>query len=86
MLTTVQKGNQVTIPEPLVQKLGLTTGAQLDWSEAGDDALLVRKPSARAALAAKLCGAGAQVSPERDACAELSRQREDEDNERARGA
>jgi len=86
MLTTVKSGNQVTIPALLAEKLGITPGVQLDLSEAGDNALLLKKQPDRAALATKLCGAGAHLSPGHDACAQLDAQRESEDEQRKQGA
>jgi bifunctional DNA-binding transcriptional regulator/antitoxin component of YhaV-PrlF toxin-antitoxin module len=76
MITTVTQKNMVTIPAELGRHYGIKPGYRLDWQVIeGKDEILVRVIPDRAELARRLLGAGRQLSPERDAVAELIAER-----------
>jgi bifunctional DNA-binding transcriptional regulator/antitoxin component of YhaV-PrlF toxin-antitoxin module len=85
MLASVSAASTVVIPEEIGRRLGIEPGDRLDWTVVeGTDTALVRRVPDRGALARRLCGLGANLAPGRDLVAELSAQREAEDQERHR--
>ena len=76
MITTVTSKNMVTIPAEIVRRLGIKPGYRLDWQPVeGREEILVRVIPDRGELARRLLGAGWEFAPERDAVAELIRER-----------
>jgi AbrB family looped-hinge helix DNA binding protein len=76
MITTVTSKNMVTIPAEIGRRLGIKPGYRLDWQPVeGEEQILVRVIPDRAELARRLLGAGREFAPERDAVAELIRER-----------
>jgi bifunctional DNA-binding transcriptional regulator/antitoxin component of YhaV-PrlF toxin-antitoxin module len=77
MRTTVTTKNMVTIPAEISRRLSITPGCQLDWTpvEGSDGELRVRIIPRREEVARRLMGAGASLSPGRDAVAELVAER-----------
>lgn len=72
MTTTVTRENTVVIPSEVGRKMGIKPGSRLDWQPVeGKDEILVRVIPDRGRLARRLLGAGRELSPERDAVAEL---------------
>ena len=79
METTVTTKNRVTIPQAIARKLGIRPGWRLDWHEATRaDEIVVRIIPDRAELGRRLFGKGSQLSPKRNAVADLEREREAE--------
>ena len=86
MVTTVTGKNQVTIPAPIAQKMGIHRGSRINWPVSGDgkQAELKVLPS-RGELARSLLGAGRKyLKPGDDPIAELIAERVREDEERSR--
>jgi AbrB family looped-hinge helix DNA binding protein len=80
MITTVTSKNMVTIPAEIGRRLGIKPGYRLDWQPVeGEEQILVRVIPDRGELARRLLGAGREFAPERDAVAELIRERAAED-------
>jgi AbrB family looped-hinge helix DNA binding protein len=81
MRTTVTTKNRVAIPAELARRLAIAPGCRLDWThvEGSDSELRVRVIPNRGELARRLMAAGASVSPDRDAVAELVAERAAED-------
>jgi AbrB family looped-hinge helix DNA binding protein len=70
--TKVTRGNTVVIPAEVGRKMGIKPGSRLDWQPVeGKDEILVRVIPDRGRLARRLLGAGRELSPERDAVADL---------------
>lgn len=80
METVVTRKNCVTIPAEVRRKLGLKPGWKLDWQPTErKDEILVRVIPGRGELARRLLGSGRQLSPNRDAVAELVAERQEGD-------
>ena len=80
MITTVTQKNMITIPAEVGRRLGIKPGYRLDWQPVeGKEEILVRVIPDRGELARRLLGAGREFAPERDAVAELIRERAAED-------
>jgi AbrB family looped-hinge helix DNA binding protein len=76
MITTVTGENRITIPAEIVRRLGIKPGYRLDWQAVeGAEGILVRVLPERGESARRLLGAGREFAPERDAVAELIRER-----------
>jgi bifunctional DNA-binding transcriptional regulator/antitoxin component of YhaV-PrlF toxin-antitoxin module len=76
MITIVTRKNMVTIPEEVGQKLGIKPGWRLDWQLVeGRDEILVRVLPDRGERARRLLGSCRNLSPDRDAVAELVAER-----------
>ncbi len=77
MITTVTQKNMITIPAEVSRRLGIRPGWKLDWQPIeGKDEILVKVIPDRSILARRLCGLGANLSPEHDVIAELDLERE----------
>ena len=76
MITTVTSKNRITIPAEIVRRLGIKPGYRIDWQPVeGGEEILVRIIPDRGESARQLLGAGREFAPERDAVAELIRER-----------
>jgi AbrB family looped-hinge helix DNA binding protein len=76
MTTTVTRENTVNIPAEVGRKMGIKPGSRLDWQPVeGKDEILVRVIPDRGRLARRLLGAGRELSPGRDAVADLVAER-----------
>ena len=76
MITTVTQKNMITLPAEIGRRLGIKPGYRLDWQPVeGKEEILVRVIPDRGELARRLLGAGRKFAPERDAVAELIRER-----------
>ena len=79
MLTVVQPGNLVSVPESVATQLGIGPGTRLEWMVDAAGVLTVRTIS-RAEIFRSLLGAGRPfLSPGDDPIAELIRERELDD-------
>lgn len=81
MITTVTQKNMVTIPAAITRKFSISPGCRMDWEPVAGcpDQIQVKVIPKRGDLARRLKGAGKAYSPERDAVAELVREREREE-------
>jgi bifunctional DNA-binding transcriptional regulator/antitoxin component of YhaV-PrlF toxin-antitoxin module len=80
MITTVTQKNMVTIPAEVGRIYGIRPGYRLEWRPIeGKEEILVRVIPDRIELARRLLGSGRRYSPERDAVAELVKERETEE-------
>jgi len=76
MTTKVSRENTVIIPAEVGRKMGIKPGDRLDWQPVeGRNEILVRVIPDRGKLARRLLGGGRELSPERDAVAELVAER-----------
>jgi bifunctional DNA-binding transcriptional regulator/antitoxin component of YhaV-PrlF toxin-antitoxin module len=76
MITVVTQKERIAIPDELVRRLGIQPGYRLDWRAVeGRDEILVRILPSRGELARRLLGAGRKYAPERDAVADLVKER-----------